>query len=82
MLFVSTYQNSLFNVIQLFPIYISYFYYPHICVLFIKYDNKKMCRIANMQPCKDCTQQMAPTIRKTMTCLYEDIVDDMIRAFM
>ena len=61
MLFVSTCQNLLFNNIYFssIVIYILYFSYPYICVLFIGYDNRKTCGNANMQPCRECTQQMA-----------------------
>ena len=32
------------------------------CVLSIGYDNRKTSKNANIQPCTDCTQQMAPTV--------------------
>ena len=66
MLFVSTYQNLLFNIIHFssIVIYILYFSYPHICVLFIGYDNRRTCENANMQPCRNCTQQIALTIQR------------------
>jgi hypothetical protein len=66
MLLVNTYQTSFINVIQFSStlIYILYFSYHHICVLFIGYDNKRTCGNTNIQPCRDSTQQMAPTVRQ------------------
>ena len=66
MLIVSTYQISLFNVIQISStiIYILWFSCSYICVLFVGYDNRRTCGNVNMQPCRDCAQQMAPTVRQ------------------
>ena len=43
-------------------------FYLHICVLLIGYDNRGTCKNANMQPYRDCIQQMTPTI-----CQQDDL---------